>query len=387
MMLALPGMAMAEETDVQTSDATRLHAQEVGIADWPGLTGTWGGARDRMEESGLTLEAVYTGEEVHNFGGGAFNKKGSIYHDNLDLAMTLDTEKAGMWKGGTFFVYWLRNNGGDPSANLIGDLQTASNIEAPNQFIVHEAWYEQNLSDGAVSFLIGLHDLNSEFYASDYASLYINSSFGIGPELSGNVPASLFPKAALGARLRIVPFVEGSYIQAAIYDGDPATRGFKKGEGHMTIAEAGYTFEDGAYKIGYWQHYATKTFGANTFNSDYGFYALIDQTLVRFEGDSAIGGFLQYGKVPANRNDITSYFGGGLNLHGLFPSRENDELGIALASAKTHLNTENTIEATYRMELTSWLAIQPSFQWIQNPGGDATVPTAKVGLFRFEVTL
>jgi len=291
-----------------------------------------------------------------------------------------------MWSGGTLFVYGLRNNGGDPSANLIGDLQTASNIEAPNQFIVHEAWYEQNFADGMVSILAGLHDLNSEFYASDYASLYLNSSFGIGPELSGNVPASLFPKAALGARIRFAPF-EGAYVQAAIYDGDPATRGFKKGEGQMDIVEAGYTFEDGAYKAGYWMHTATKTFGANTYNNDYGYYALIDQTLVRLEDGASIGGFLQFGQVPSARNDITGYFGGGLNMHGLIPTRDEDDLGVAVASAKTHLNTENAIEVTYRLVVTNWLAIQPSFQWIQNPGGDATVPTAKVGLFRFEVAL
>jgi len=44
-------------------------------------------------------------------------------------------------------------------------------------------------------------------------------------------------------------------------------------------------------------------------------------------------------------------------------------------------------EFTYRSVITPWLAIQPSFQLIQNPGGDPANANIKVGLLRFEVTL
>jgi len=350
------------------------------------LTGSWGGMRDSLADQGLTAELGYTGEEVHNFSGGAFNRSGSLYHDNLDLTLTLDTEKAGLWSGGTLFVYGLRNHGGDPSATLIGDLQTASNIEAPDQFILHQVWYEQQLMDGKLSLLAGLHDLNSEFYVTEYGSLFLNSSFGIGPDMSANVPVSLFPKAGLGFRLRVKP-TESSYLQAAVYDGDPSTRTLSSTEGHLVIGEAGMMANHGSYKLGVWQHSANITYAGRPYGSDYGAYAVVDQQLIELEGGASIGLFGQYGWAPANRNDVTRYIGAGLHVAGLIPGRSDDELGLAVARSDTHLDAETAVELTYLLTLTPWLSVQPSLQWIDNPGGDATVSTATVGLLRFSVAM
>ncbi len=34
---------------------------------WPGMSGAWGGARDSLKDSGITLTAAYIGEFVRNF--------------------------------------------------------------------------------------------------------------------------------------------------------------------------------------------------------------------------------------------------------------------------------------------------------------------------------
>jgi len=363
-----------------------VHGHESSLLSWPGITGGWGGVRQSLDDGGITIEGAYTGEFVRDFSGGTPGGSNIIYEDNLDLSITFDSEKMGLWSGGTLFVYGLHNHGGDPSGNVIGDLQTASNIEAPDNFLVQEAWYEQQFSDGLISILLGLHDLNSEFYASDYGSLFINSSFGIGPDMSANVALSIFPKAGLTARVRVAP-TDNIYVQAAIYDGDPSTRALHASEGKLMIGEAGLSSTTGTYKLGYWNHSANITVGARTYNNDYGLYGIIDQELMHFDGDSAIGAFFQYGWAPAARNTVTRYIGGGLHLHGLIPSRDEDDIGIAVARADTHLDAETTLELTYRLVLTPWLAIQPSYQIIQNLGGDATIPRAKVGLLRFEIGL
>jgi len=360
-----------------------VHGYDTGL---PGITGTWGGTRQWLEDSGITLESAYTGEFVRDFSGGTPGGNQVIYQDNLDLTMTVDSEKLGLWQGGTLFVYGLRNHGGDPSANVIGDVQTASNIEAPDQFIVHEAWYEQQFSDGFLSLLVGLHDLNSEFYVSDYGSLFINSSFGIGPDMASNVPVSIFPKAGLAVRVRVAP-TNNSYVQAAMYDGDPSTRSIHSAEGKLMIGEAGFSFGRATYKGGYWNHSADKIFAGQTFGSDYGLYGIIDQEVMRFDENSTIGAFFQYGWAPAARNTVTRYIGGGLHLHGIIPTRHEDDIGISIARADTHLRAETTLELTYRLVLMPWLAIQPSYQIILNPGGDLAVRTAKVGFLRFEVGL
>ena len=377
-----PGQTASAEKEA------RIHGHSEGILAWPGITGNWGGLREGLEARGLTLEAVYTGEFVRNFDAGvASARKDTIYHDNLDLTATLDTEKAGLWAGGTVFVYGLFNHGGVPSADVIGDLQTVSNIEAArNQFIVQEAWYEQTWLDGELSLLGGLYDLNSEFYVSDYATLFINSSPGVGADLSGNVTASLFPKAGLALRARVSP-AAGWYVQAAALDGDPETRNISSGEGRMFIGEGGFSHDAGSYKLGYWRHTANKTFAGRTFNDDYGVYAVADQELARFRGDAVIGAYLQWGWAPQQRNEITKYFGAGLHMHGVVPTRNEDDLGVAVARAFTHTATETAIEATWRIVIAPWLAVQPSLQWVINPGGDNAAPAIKVGLLRFEVTL
>ncbi|MDX8391783.1 MAG: carbohydrate porin [Mariprofundaceae bacterium] len=375
----------------QTSSAekeAKIHGHKQGILSWPGITGEWGGLRSASEAAGLTLATVYTGEFVRNFDAGLVNgRKETIYHDDLDLTATLDTEKAGLWPGGTLFVYGLFNHGGFPSVDVIGDVQTASNIEASrNQFIVQEAWYQQTWMAGKASVLVGLYDLNSEFYVSDYASLFINSSPGIGAEISGNVPTSLFPKAGLAVRTRIEP-ADGFYLQVAALDGNPETRSISNTEGTMFIGEGGYAHNKGSYKAGYWMHTADKTFAGQTFKDDYGVYGIIDQELIAFADDAAIAAFLQWGWVPHKRNEITKYFGSGLHMHGLIPGRGEDDLGVAAARAYTHVATETALELTYRLVIAPWLAVQPSFQWIINPGGDNTASAIKVGLLRFEVTL
>jgi len=373
--LGMPGSADRE---------AQIHGHDDSIMQWPGLTGTWNGARNSMEESGVTFEAVYTGEFVSNFDPGLVSKKkDTIYLDNLDITLTIDTEQAGMWPGGTFFVYGLGNTGSNPSADVIGDLQTASNIEAPNTFLLYEAWYEQQFAD-VMSILVGFHDLNSEFYVSEYSSLFLNSSPGIGAEISGNVPVSIFAKTGLAVRLHIDP-TDNWYVQMAAYDGDPATRALKSREGKMYIVESGLTLGHGTYKLGYWKHTADLTFNGNTFSSDYGYYGIIDQQLIQLDGDSSIGAFVRWGAVPSNRNAIISNLQFGLHMHGLVPTRDEDDFGIAYIRANTHTGNETMYEFTYRSVLTPWLAIQPSFQLIQNPGGDPANANIKVGLLRFEV--
>ncbi|MDQ6971415.1 MAG: carbohydrate porin [Mariprofundaceae bacterium] len=353
-----------------------------------GLGGDWGGARGQLESSGLSLEAVYSGEFVRNLDPGLVQpRKDTIYHDNLDLTATLDTEAAGWWTGGTFFLYGLYNHGGFPSASVIGDLQTASNIEASrNQFIVHEAWYEHRLG-GGVSLLAGLHDLNSEFNASEYGSLFINSSSGIDPSISANVPTSLFPKAGLGLRMKFAPG-DAWYVQAAVYDGDPATRSISKTEGGMSIVEAGTHLPgDGSYKLGAWLHSADKIFAGQRYNNDYGIYALADQPLYSFSAGTEVSAFMQFGWVPRKRNEITRYYGAGLHLAGLIPRRPDDEAGVAVSNAYTRSGTEHAVELTWRLALTDGLSVQPDMQWIFNSGGNAAASSIRVAMLRFELTL
>ena len=76
----------------------KIHGHEEGLVAEHGLTGNWGGLRDTLVANGVTIKAVYAGENSSSFSGGALNKTGSIYHDNLDLTLSVDTGKAGLWR-------------------------------------------------------------------------------------------------------------------------------------------------------------------------------------------------------------------------------------------------------------------------------------------------
>ncbi len=335
----------------------------------------------------VTVEASFIGEYVENTSGGVLQD--SLMHDTADLAITLDTEAAHMWDGGTFFMELLYNHGDDPSA-FIGDTQTASNIADGKRSRLQQLWFDQAIGDN-VSFLIGLHDLNSEFDASEYGALFLNSSFGIGPEISGNVGTSLWPEAGMATRLSI--HNDNSYLKVAVYDGDPATRKVDEAaEGLMTIGEAAWLNGDAAYKIGAWQHSADKVApDGKVYSQDTGIYTVIDQPI-----NDRIGVFLQLGYADKDRNDIESYVGAGVVVAGPIPGRADDTFGLAVARAnfssvsQTANNigaAETAIELTYDITITDWLNIHPAYQIIQNPGGDTTLTDAGVGMLRVDIHL
>ena len=89
---------------------------------------------------------VFTGDFVTNHSGGLKTNSEADTHisylSNTDFVAELDTEKAGLWNGGTFHGHFFNNHGANPSEDYIGDLQVVNNIEAENTTKMYELWYE-----------------------------------------------------------------------------------------------------------------------------------------------------------------------------------------------------------------------------------------------------
>ena len=139
---------------------------------------------------GFIFEGAYTLDLASNINGGI--DQGFAYLGNIDLNVTFNTEKLGLWEGGQFYVYLLNNHGNSLSA-LMGDFQIANNIEAESNSRLYEFWYKHHFKNATIT--LGQHDLNSVFAISNSAGFFINSSFGIQPDISANVPTSIFPLA------------------------------------------------------------------------------------------------------------------------------------------------------------------------------------------------
>lgn len=340
----------------------------------------------------------YTGDFMSNLRGGI--KTGGAYLGMITLQLSLNTEDKGWWKGGEFAVMGSSTHGDEPSANLIGDYQVASNIEAGNHTYIQELWFKQQF--GKTSIKVGLQDLNAEMAFSNNSQNLINSSFGIHSTISNNVPSPIFPLTALGITIGW-DISDNIYWQTALYDGkthdfenNPYNTHWKLGtdDGYIAISEIQYNANifgslKNSYKIGYYYH-NHDDFRPDETSPNYGFYAVIDQELTSWSNNRSIGGFIQLGVSSKKKNNLYNYIGCGLQATGVCEKRADDILTIGVARSsfdKGIANNETTIELAYAAQLTPQIAIQPDLQYIVNPAGTETVlDDAFVATLRLSIT-
>ncbi|HLP04726.1 MAG TPA: carbohydrate porin [Paludibacter sp.] len=337
------------------------------------------------------FHASYIADLVSNFSGGV--KRGVTYLGLVNLKAGFDTERGGLWKGGSAFINIGNTHGGQPSATLVGDFQGISNIEAGNLSFLYELWYKQAI--GKFTLTVGLQDLNTDFAASVYGTLFSNSSFGIHSSIADNVASPVFPLTALGANINWK--VSKSYSwQAAIFDGTPddfETNPFNvnwkldKNQGFLAVSEfqfrkslvAGKT---GTYKFGIYYHQHNDTIATEQRNG--GFYLVAEQEI-----SGKISLFSQIGLSPKKMNRNSQYYSIGCNYSGLLRGRSNDQLGIAVAFAGIHdspAGSETAIELGYKFIADKHTYLKPDMQYIINPAGTGTkLPNALVGFLRLGI--
>jgi porin len=341
--------------------------------------------RKKLEEKGVCFNAVYRGDMAINLGGGL--KQAASYLARLDFGFTFDLGRLGLIPGGKIYVAGNDTHGGKLPTSYIGDLQTVDNVEAPEAMRPYEWWYEQSFLDDKLSILAGIQGQDNEFAATDYGGRFIHSSFGTPPDLSANVPVSIFPNPGPALRVKIKPH-EQVELLAGIYDGDPAENGKNRHnmnyrltsrQGLMFIFEGAYLPKiqfnpdmkplDSSIKFGSWVHTANLDDVISTdmdgnplrHGNDYGFYGVVNQMIFReskeldkagenlfckclfgalqlpsrekWHEGQGLGAFLQFGGAPDDRNIVAYYLGAGLHYTGILPRRDCDVLDVAIANA------------------------------------------------------
>ena len=352
-------------------------------------------------ENPFSFDASYVGDVVRNFAGGI--KKGGTSLGMANLKLGFETEKAGWWQGGEFFLNAANTHGGEPSANFIGDYQIASNLEAGDLTYLQEFWFKQQL--GKVALVVGLQDLAVEFLSSENAGLYLNSSFGVHSTISNNSPVPIFPLTALGVQFHY-HFTEKFTFKTALFDGVPDD--FSKNrynikwkickkDGFLSFSELSLdnsaSSSSGIYKIGVYYHnkYACSSqdesgteFTENC-TENYGCYVSVDQSLFKDESGRELTLFTQGSISPKHLNANWYYLGGGINCKGWVANRTDDVLGFACAHSgiNNEIGSETTFELTYKTQLGEHFFVQPDFQYIINPAGtDEKLKNSAVGFVR-----
>lgn len=395
--------------------------------EWDTATGNWGGARQTMADHGVNFEFFYTADFLGVATGGIQHKM--TYLHLVDLNLNLDMDKLVGWKGASFHFSGEASQGESPS-NHAGDLQTLSNIDAPDFWKLYLAYLQQDFLDGKLSLLAGLMDSNADFDSGVVDAFFIHSTPGMGPEFSGsglNGPA-LWPYSAVGALAKIKLY-KGLYINIAAYDGvagNPATPNsnpikFSKADGALIVSELGWESKDidddkaadKAYRklsLGSWVY--TSSFddvldvdlaGNPTHHkTNYGIYAYIESQLLREKEDKTQGlsGFARFGMANKDFNQVAYSSMVGLVYTGPIKGRNSDQVGLLVAAAHNGSKyrsaqvaagtpvkkSEVALEASYRAQITPWMAVQPDVQYIINPGTDPTLKNALVAGARIEVS-
>ena len=344
----------------------------------------------------ITLAGRYVFDVIGVVAGG--EARGSGVLGNLELVAEGDLTRLVGWRGARVHVHLLSNHGRAIN-DLAGTLQGIDNIEvADGRTKLYEAWIEQRFANDRLSLLVGLSDLNADFYQNDSAAVLIAPAFGIGSELAATGPngPSIFPSTALTARLGVA-LTPSAYVRAAVVNaragvlGDSAGVDLTMQEGALLIAEGGSTRGGGKLALGLWQYTRRQDdmlmvdpAGAPLRRIARGAYVLLDQRLLG-SADRGVAAFVRAGVSEGQTTPFRGGFQAGLLAHGLIRGRPDGLLsfGVAHALLSTGFKTlmrdagerpdaaETGLELTYQDKLAPFLAVQPDVQYVRRglPGG------------------
>ncbi|MDR3530970.1 MAG: carbohydrate porin [Rhodopila sp.] len=397
------------------------------------LTGDWNGLRTSLQDAGIKFGLQEQSEVWANLTGGL--RRGVVYDGLTTASVTLDLEKLAGWTGATFFVDAYQIHGRGPSANLVGNLQIVSNIEATRDTKLYQLWVEQQLLDGRLIVRIGQEGANDQMMITQYGALFLNSSFGFP-----GLPAADLPSGGPNYPMA-TPFIRAQFqatdqvtLVGAVFNGDPAPPGagdpqlrdrggdaFRLNDHVLAFGELWYGInqDDGAaglpgmYKLGAWYdsaHFPDQlldTMGRTLANpastgiprghsTGFAVYGIVDQMIWRKPGskDLGIGVFLQVMGAPDTFNLSNLFIEGGLNWKGPFEGRESDVFGLGVSylgispatrrfgsdvvaftgTGSPYQGNETVVEATYLYQVAPWWTLQPDMQVVVNPG--AGIPSS-----------
>lgn len=308
-----------------------------------------------------------------NLNGGL--RRGYATDSVLSAGFRLDTGALGGWPGGTFRLGLQAITSTRPSA-YAGDLQTLSNLQAPTQRQIATVWYSQQIGNAILR--AGIINMNAYFDVNDAAGLFPNSSFGIIPSISADVPTSIYPDFGWGLMARVGG--ESDDWLLGVFQGDPGNRASALRDGATVIAERDWRGPASGSHLGIGAWYRRVPPGAQPPASDWGAYANVERALPRHPDAVA---FVQLGASPGAVNTVPAYLGAGINVRNVSRTVSRMGFGLARAWIRGHA-AETSIEATALLPIGGAFDLQPDLQYILHPSG--TRANALVAGMRIHVT-
>ncbi|BAT60066.1 porin B precursor [Variibacter gotjawalensis] len=424
---ALAALVLAWPVADARAQAGLIPSSDIVDLPYTGLDPT----RKWLAERGFTYGGIYTGETMSNLAGGL--KRGTVYQGKGEGFIGLDFDKFTNWRGLSFFANAFQINGtGGISRNLVGNIQTISNIEALSTTRLSEMWFEQKFFNDTMTIRAGQLVSDTEFFYSKVSEFFPTSDWPAITAVNWPSGGPAYPLSTPGVRIKIDPNPNLSWL-TAVFNGDPAGPGpldpeiknshginFRMNDAPVVISELIYRYNQGKddkglsgnIKLGAWYHSGqfdsqrfasdgrlladpTSTGVAKRLRGNQGIYTVVEQQLYRPQGgdaDSGINTFLRASVNPSDRNLIAAYLDGGIVFSGFIPGRPNDKFGASFLYSKfsgqaaaydrdfgfytgqivpVH-SSELSFELAYMIQMKPWWTLQPDFQYVIRPSG---IPT------------
>ncbi|WP_421837401.1 carbohydrate porin [Novosphingobium sp.] len=290
-------------------------------------------------------------------------------------------------------------HGPDFSGRRIGAYQTVSSLEADTLPHVYEAWAQWKPSP-YLSAKAGLIDLNAEFDIQNTGALFVNSAFGIGPDISqsGLAGPSIFPMTSSALVVRLQhgrkALALGVFDALAGSRNDPrkAALRFPGTTGALLIAETRLPIGTWLLQAGGWQ-YTTRFDALDPARPpaiSRGVYGMLEGAVTR-----KLSAWIRLGIADSRANPVATYVGGGavaiLGDWRLGLAAAHARLGEAarqtLFAPNSARRAETVLELTAQRQLAPWLNIQPDLQYVIHPGWDQTARSSLVFGLRFSMAI
>lgn len=370
--------------------------------------------RQDLADRGLFVGGSFTTDLLGNPAGG--RRQGFTYGGLLQLIMVAELEKLLRLPGGYFVLSMTDASGTDLSREYIGNYFHVGDVYALPTITLYQMYYEQRLMEEKITAKIGRLNIGQDFVALDMFTLYVGGIDGHPPVFGYNTFWSSIGRPTWGGSLKVKPHDDWTILlgvyQATTALNVPANHGLnmeiRPQDGVQLFGEIAWrnklrdVWRDtsdglpGTHKFGGYAsswHYAT--FDGGSTNESFGFYWIGQQMVWRERAGADDGVTLWYAFVLApdqNQARFPFFAGSGAGWQGAVPGRDDDWLlfgsyygpvsrDFAAMQEVAGLGTptyEWVLEWDYRAQLTPWLYLMPTLQWIIQPRALRSIPAALV---------
>lgn len=387
--LASGGVALAQQPappQGAASEAAQPGAPESGGysdgAVSAHLLGNFGGARDRLHDSGLDLRANVVSELAGDVSGGRSQALRAA--SEFNFGADADLGRLGIDDGGQVHATFTQRWGRSLSRDSIGNLVSVQEIYGTGEdFRLTELSFEQAFAGDHVNVSLGRVITENDFAASptlwDHAALYCvfqnNGVCGTPVGVPVNAGYDAYPQSTWGGRVRIAP-TDATLVQFGAYEVNPtlgaSSNGLKIGANGDTgaflplefgwrpgHALSGAPSDDpgvlpGDYRVGvYYDTSHGRDPFANvpgkglpapvlrSYTGKYGLYATAARTVWRAAGGKdgdprGLSVFAALNLGDAATSLYRVYAEAGAVLKGTFAGRDDDTAGFAVTDTEVN---------------------------------------------------